>query len=340
MHCMPYSLRAATWRTLHRWGVIQRFVGAAKNAALTAAGFHDGLTLLPHLDPDALNRILTYRPLKETANHRHESKPPRVSIIIVTYNNLPLTKLCLESIARNTEYANSEVIVVDNRSTDNTPAYLQRVAHECKWITFLLNDRNEGFARANNQGIARARGDFLVLLNNDTIVPPGWLEGLLWHLQDRAIGLVGPVSNFVGNEARVEVYYRTWEEMESFARYTMRRNARTIADIHMLAMFCVAFRREIYDAIGPLDEQFGVGMFEDDDYSLRIKRAGYRVVCAPGVFVHHFGRAAFEKLEATGEYNSIFAQNRERFEKKWNLQWQPHRSGSLRREKHAIAARS
>src|SRR5262249_39927341 len=104
---------------------------------------------------------------------------PRATIIIITYNNLALTKLCIESILRNTEYLNYEVVVVDNKSTDGTPAYLQELAALQQNLRLILNDQNHGFARANNQGIQSATGDYLVLLNNDTVVSPGWLSRLL-----------------------------------------------------------------------------------------------------------------------------------------------------------------
>lgn len=255
---------------------------------------------------------------------------PRASIIIVTYNNLALNKLCLESIIRNTEYPNYEIIVVDNNSTDGTPDYLRYMASMYANLHVILNTENYGFARANNQGLARSTGEYLVLLNNDTIVPPGWLSRLLRHLRRPQIGMVGPLTNFVGNEAKIEVPYQTWGEMEQFAKeYTWRR-AGEIADIHMLAMFCVAFRRATFEAVGPLDEQFGIGMFEDDDYAQRVRAQKLRVVCAADVFVHHFGQAAFKKLIENGQYNALFEENRRRYESKWNVSWIPRGHAQVR----------
>jgi GT2 family glycosyltransferase/glycosyltransferase involved in cell wall biosynthesis len=257
---------------------------------------------------------------------------PRVSIIIVTYNNLALTKLCLESIRRNTEYLNYETIVVDNNSTDGTAEYLNRLRGDD--LTVILNRENLGFAKANNQGLSRAAGDYLVLLNNDTVVPPGWLSRLVWHLRDLEVGLVGPMTNFVGNEAKVDVPYLRWEEMESFAQEHTWAFNQKIAEIQMLAMFCVAMRRELWEKVGALDEQFGIGMFEDDDYSIRTRRLGYRVICAADVFVHHVGQASFGKLIENGDYARIFAENRGRYEAKWGVTWEPHQNGALKLNPH------
>lgn len=261
----------------------------------------------------------------------------KASIVIVTYNNLALTKLCLESLLRNTKYPNYEIIVVDNNSHDGTQSYLRYMASKHKHIRTILNTTNNGFAKANNQGIALSTGEYLVLLNNDTIVPPGWLQRLVRHLHDPEVGMVGPSTNFVGNEAKIDAPYGTWNEMEGFARTYTWANEGRAAEIHMLAMFCVAFRRDVYQTVGPLDERFGVGMFEDDDYSHRVKQKGYRVLCVQDVFVHHFGQAAFGKLIEDGSYNLIFEENKKRFEKKWNIQWMPHIHLPLASFQHAPA---
>lgn len=254
---------------------------------------------------------------------------PRASIVIVTYNNLALTRLCVESILDNTAHPNYELILIDNHSTDATPDYLATLAAQHPHIRIILNSKNCGFAAANNQGLASATGDYLVLLNNDTIVPPGWLNRLVWHLQDSRVGMVGPVTNFVGNEAKLDVTYATWNEMILFARARGVTFHRKSADIQMLAMFCVAMRRKVYAEIGPLDEQFGVGMFEDDDYAMRVRQKGYRILCALDTFVHHFGQAAFRHLIQDGQYDSLFQENRSRYESKWQVEWIPHRSGHL-----------
>ncbi|MDX2033706.1 MAG: glycosyltransferase [Blastocatellia bacterium] len=282
----------------------------------------------------AVARQHTWRARCEAIAGGLRSVTPRASVIIVTYNNLALTKLCLESVLRNTEYPDYEVIVVDNRSADETPAYLKSLAALHENVSIILNTENYGFARANNQALARATGDYLVLLNNDTIVPSGWLSRLLHPLRDPTVGIVGPMTNFVGNEAKLDVDYATWREMEEFTHQYTWSNDNLIAEIHMLAMFCLAMRRDVYERIGPLDEQFGIGMFEDDDYSVRVRAAGLRVVCAAGAFLHHFGQAAFGKLIESGRYNALFDQNRALYEKKWGVAWTPHRNAKLEFKPH------
>ncbi|GAW29465.1 glycosyltransferase [Carboxydocella sp. ULO1] len=248
---------------------------------------------------------------------------PLVSIIIVTFNNLSLTKQCIDSIFANTLYPNFEIIIIDNNSNDGTKEYLKGLEATDARVTVILNEKNYGFAKANNQGLKIAKGEFLVLLNNDTIVSRGWLDALVQHAKREDVGLVGPVTNSIGNQAKIEVDYKSPSEVNEFAWKHCSKNKGIIFDIPMLAMYCVVMRREVFEKVGFLDESFELGMFEDDDYSHRVKLAGYRVVCAEDAFVHHFGGASFGKLEEQ-RYKEIFEKNKRRFEEKWKIKWKPH----------------
>jgi hypothetical protein len=95
-------------------------------------------------------------------------------------------------------------------------------------------------------------------------------------------------------------------------------------DIGVATLFCAAMRRDVFDQVGVLDERFEIGLFEDDDYSERVRAAGYRVVCAEDAFVHHFGEATFGELVPTGRYGELFRANKARFEEKWAVTWQSH----------------
>jgi len=250
----------------------------------------------------------------------------RVSIIIVSYNGLEFTRQCVESILGRTIYPNYDIIVVDNGSKTDVEEYLRGLAAGQDRVQVVLNGANRGFAAANNIGLQRAAGSqFVVLLNNDTVVPRGWLCRLLRHARKPQVGLVGPVTNWTGNEARIEVSYRDVRDVEAFARAHTYANEGKAFDIGVLAMYCVAMRKAVADQVGPLDERYEVGMFEDDDYARRVRQAGYRVICAEDVFVHHYGMASFARL-GEAEYRAIFERNKERYEQKWGGPWQPYRA--------------
>ena len=252
---------------------------------------------------------------------------PKASVIVVTYNNLALNRVCLESIYARTDWPNFEVIVVDNASADATPEYLREAERAYPNLRVLLNEENLGFSAANNQGLALASGEYLVLLNNDTAVSRGWLTALVRHLAtDRRIGLIGPVTNEIGNEAKIPVGYAELSGMPEWAaRYAREHDGETFR-IPLLAMFCVAMRRDAFERVGTLDERFAVGMFEDDDYTRRMKDEGLEVVCARDSFVHHAGRSSF-KLLSDVKYWEIFRRNRTLYEQKWGDMWQPHQDG-------------
>jgi GT2 family glycosyltransferase len=250
---------------------------------------------------------------------------PKVSIIIVSYNNAELTRACVESVLRNSMHPNLEIVVVDNASTDGSAEMLGAMRDDR--VRVLLNRENAGFAAANNQALRIAAGAYVVLLNNDTLVPRGWLPRLLRHLDDRDIGLAVAVTNFSGNESRIEVPYTDIAGMEPFADAYMREHEGQRFDIRVAAMYCVGLRREVYERLGPLDEQFGTGMFEDDDYSHRARLAGLRVVCTEDVYVHHFGQASFSKLDPEA-YETLWKRNQAHFEEKWGVRWQPHEARS------------
>jgi GT2 family glycosyltransferase len=151
------------------------------------------------------------------------------------------------------------------------------------------------------------------------------------HLRrDRTIGLLCPTTNFCGNEARVEPSYDSGASgavplaaMSAFAARRAREHRGRIFDIGVAAMYCVAMRKGVSDQVGPLDEAYGVGMFEDDDFAVRMREAGYRVVCAEDAYVHHVGQGAFRKL-SPAEYDALWKKNQAYFEKKWGVAWKAH----------------
>jgi GT2 family glycosyltransferase len=246
---------------------------------------------------------------------------PLASLIILTYNNLSFTRQCLESINQRTLYPNYEIIVVDNGSSDGTPAYLLDRKEWDHHLQVILNDANQGFAAGMNQGIQTSQGEYVLLLNNDIVVTSGWLGGLIHHLEaDPQIGMIGPVTNATGNEARVEVTYSDIEDMPDFASRYTRDHQGGLYPLREFAMYCIALPRKVIQEIGLLDERFSVGMFEDDDYAVRIRQAGYKILCTRDVFVHHYSEATFKTFPKE-TYLEIFRTNQAKFEEKWQVSW-------------------
>jgi len=257
---------------------------------------------------------------------------PKVSVIVLTYNQLSYTKLCIQSIIENTAYPNVELILVDNNSSDDTQAYLSELGQLDPRIKVILNKDNLGFAEGNNVGIKASTGDYLILLNNDTVVTRGWLTNLVKHFaQNKKLGLLGPVTNSIANEAKIETNYNTLKQMHLFAfDYTQKNMNVLYEEVDVLAMFCLMVSREALSKIGLIDSSYGIGMFEDDDYSYKAKSFGFEIKCAEDVFIHHYGSASFNKIE-NSELMELFSRNQAIFEKKWNIKWKEHKFRSQKK---------
>lgn len=238
------------------------------------------------------------------------------SIIILTWNQLEYTKACLASIAVNTPEP-YELILVDNGSADGTVAWLREQVSADSRIRLIENAENRGFAAGCNQGIRAAQGDFILLLNNDTVVTPGWLAGMK-ELLDRYpdAGIVGPMTNSAsGVQVVAEAGYGSLAELPAWSGAFRENNRWRIIPQRRIVGFCMLFRRELLEKIGLLDESFGSGNYEDDDYCLRTELAGYRNLIAGDVFIHHEGGATFSGNQL--DRGSENRKNRVLFTKKW-----------------------
>lgn len=249
---------------------------------------------------------------------------PKISIVSVVYNNPIHTKKTIDSILYRSKYPNFELIVVDNNSNYETKKVLSKYKRNEK-VRIISNEKNFGFAKGNNIGMKSARGKYIVLINNDVIVTPGWLSRLLFHIRENNVGLVGPVTNNIGNEAKINIAYDqdNVEDLENQACNYTYSHWNDIIELENVAAFCWMMSRDIYIRIGGFDERFGKGLFEDDDYCMQVKKEGYKVICADDVFIHHFGGAT-TKWD-TPEYRKLLEVNKKKFEEKWSVRWKPHK---------------
>jgi GT2 family glycosyltransferase len=234
------------------------------------------------------------------------------SIIIPTLNQAEYLRMCVDSIFRHTDVP-YEIIVVDNGSTDRTREYLEAMRGR---IRYRLLDRNHGFAGAVNRGLMMAKGRTIVVLNNDTLVTPRWLDNLLACLaSDERIGLVGPVTNYIGGEQRIEAPYRSLKDMQAFAQAHNRSDPARWQDTERITGFCLAFRRDVWERTGYFDEGYAIGNYEDDDYNIRVKLLGLRLVIARDTFIHHFGSVSIKALGP--ELAAVNARNAAYYGEKW-----------------------
>lgn len=249
----------------------------------------------------------------------------RIAIVVLVHNQLDDTKKCLESIRRHTNLP-YELVVVDNGSTDGTEQYLEEIktkwnSKHCRAIKVIRHETNLGYAAGNNSGILASEGAYVVILNNDTVVTPGWLERLVRCADDDPrIGIVGPVSNNVSGSQQVEsVDYdqTTLEGLEEFAKKWAALHDRQIKPITRVVGFCMLIKREVIETIGGFDPRFGIGNFEDDDFSIRAAIAGYYSVVAQDCFIHHTGSRTFVGQKIN--HDALMRKNWDLFKAKWGI---------------------
>jgi GT2 family glycosyltransferase/tetratricopeptide (TPR) repeat protein len=215
-----------------------------------------------------------------------------VTVVIPVWNQWQFTKGCLDSL-RPTLGIRDEVIVVDNGSEDFTPQGLKQYP----WVKVITNEVNQGFAIACNQGAAAAASDIVIFLNNDTLVPNRWIDGLIAPFSDETVVATGPRSNMVSGPQMVEeadYSHGSMPELKRFAKKWRDDHRGQYDEINRLVGFCLAVRKSAFDAISGFDEGFGTGGAEDDDLCLRLVQNGGRLLIAHESFVHHHGHATFD----------------------------------------------
>jgi GT2 family glycosyltransferase len=236
----------------------------------------------------------------------------KISIIILSYNDYPgTTGPCLASLAKDPEFELWDIIVVDNASDLSTRVFLQKAQEQYPSVHFVLNERNLGFAAGNNIGILKSTGEVVILLNSDTEVPVGMFGRLTAHfVGNNRLGMIGPVTNAAGNEQAILADADAIEgKIEQGLRYANSGGNEQLYTYRM-DFHCVAISREVINKIGLLDEEFGRGYYEDFDYSLRVKQAGFDLRVAENVFVYHRGSASFGKLPL--EIKQLMKRNKKR----------------------------
>lgn len=259
-----------------------------------------------------------------------------VAIVIPVLNQLAYTQGCLRCLAPDLA-AGVRVIVVDNGSTDGTRDWLAGPG-ATPGLTVLRNEQNRGCAPAWNQGVAAANvrianiaasaprdgwktnvritnieemaPDWVVVLNNDVLLPAGWLAALLGAAERHGLDVVCPAMRERDQNYDFEAYARDFTTR--LGGVVRRGGAHGV---------CFAVRRAVFERIGGFDEAFRIGQFEDADFFRRARLAGFRTGVVGACFLHHFGSVTQDALSDTKKQRPYEAENRAHFRKKWQLGW-------------------
>ena len=263
--------------------------------------------------------VKTYDEISEKDIKSERKNKYLVSIVMLTYNQLADTKLCVESLFKHTTDVNYELIFVDNGSTkDDTITYLDGLKKEYKNIKTIYNKENLGFSCANNQGIEISEGDYVLLLNNDVILTDGWLSRMIQVAEsDSKIGVVAPCTNHASGR-QVVTFAGTEEdddEIQKFGKEILLKNAGNWISVSRVIGFCMLIKREVLFKVGVLDEMFGPGGYEDYDYCMRIKHENYDIVIALDTFIFHIGGKGYSSNNM--DYMNLRTKNIELLIEKW-----------------------
>ncbi|MCE7915923.1 MAG: glycosyltransferase family 2 protein [Nitrosomonas sp. PRO4] len=230
---------------------------------------------------------------------RSFSSKPLVSIIIPVYNNIRETLICLLSISKIEDACPYEIIVADDFSQDET----EKILGECLGIRYLRNTKNLGFLRTCNYASSYMSGEFIVLLNNDTIVLSNWLDSLAsTFVTHKNVGLVGSKLLFPDGRLQ-EAGGFIWKDGTgwNFGRGDdpQRPKYNYLRDVDYCSGASIMLPKKIWDTLGGFDNFFEPAYYEDTDMAFRVKNAGYKVLYQPkSVVIHVEGLSSGTELTA------------------------------------------
>jgi len=241
------------------------------------------------------------------------------------------TKRCLESLLPQAATSGVTVFLGDNGSPDESPLliaqYVNQLAlHQPKQSQYLRTtyfDENFGYAGGMNRLTMGVPADWLLLIGSDTVFSPNALQNLIWTLTHapESTGIIGPVTNSAGTAQCLSFESDTPEEMieEWETLHSVATN--WLTPIYRADFFCVAIRKSLWDQLNGLDEGYGRGYYEDVDFCVRARRAGFNCGSAEDCFVYHQGSATFKKESGL---NALIKKNKIRFLEKYPDALLPH----------------
>jgi GT2 family glycosyltransferase/glycosyltransferase involved in cell wall biosynthesis len=246
---------------------------------------------------------------------RPSIRVPSVDIILGVYNKPALAYDCIGSLLQNTRYPNWKALLIDDAGDSFTQKMLADCAKGDPRIQLIRNPENRGFIGTYNYGMQLSRADYVLLLNSDTILTPGWLDKLVAHAEsDPQIGMVNPLSNELANLSLPMAPGASYLAMNAFLE---RHHAGECFDVVTCVGFCLLIRRAALEQLGFLDEVFGTGYCEDSDLHMRLTTHGWRGVVAADTYIYHMSHGTF----GTAAANASYQKNIQIFRQRWGAQY-------------------
>ena len=227
------------------------------------------------------------------------TRAPVLSLVVLSFRRFEFTTgPCLATLACALVAPGVELILVDNASDDGTAQRCAAWAAAHPSAHYAPQATNLGFAGGMNAGVAAATGEWVCLVNSDTLFPTGAIAALLQTLAQvpADVAMVGPVTNAAGNGQHLALPGTAMAQVIDIGTAAMRAPTGLLTPTYRTDFFCVAVRRSVWQQLDGLAPVFGLGYFEDFDFSLRLRRAGFQQVIAEDVFVAHLGSATFAGL--------------------------------------------
>jgi GT2 family glycosyltransferase len=301
------------WRSTHPQGealeeALQALTPHAPTPAPVLAQPH------PPAEPAPERRVEPPAPLKPIEFPLYEEV--EISIIIPVFNQYHFTQACLASLQENHDGMRFEVIVVDDCSTDATMEMIERIPG----VVYLPNESNMGFIASCNRGAQQARGSYLLFLNNDTVVTPGWLARLreTFEFEPQA-GLVG--SKLVFPDGRLqEAGGIIWRDASGWNRGKFQDAEKPeynfLCEVDYCSAASLMIPKSLFDGLGCFDPKYAPGYYEDTDLAFKVRQAGYKVLYQPlSKVIHYEGATGGTDISAGAKkYQEI---NRATFAASW-----------------------
>ncbi len=237
----------------------------------------------------------------------------KISIIIVNYNTFDYTQQCIDSVLEALKFSNinGEIIVIDNDSPDKSGEKLKKFYKDNSQVDIILNNDNEGFAKANNIGLEKAQGDYILLLNSDTVIQSDTLQKCLDYLdkhEDYDVlgckvvlgdGKLDPACkrsfptplNSLFHTLKLDSIFKKSPTIGSYNLTYIDED--TTTEVDCITGAFILLRRDVYEKVGGLDEEYFM-YGEDIDWCYRIKEAGFRIIYHPVSEITHFKKASWD----------------------------------------------